>query len=197
MGIWAEIKFAINSSLGKNLRPLDKIVAEIQHTNYYNTISHDVIVNGDRNGKILVVGEDDQFFLTSNEANIVEVVMPNYVGLNSNALHGATALEKFVIPPTVSSINPGVFGNCTSLKNINIHDYVTEIYGRAFSGCTSLRNIRIGVGIKKIYSEAFSGIAGVNIRYNGTKSQWEAIEKEDGWNGVITIIHCKDGTVTY
>ena len=36
------------------------------------------------------------------------------------------------------------------------------------------------------------------IVYNGTKAQWEAVEKTDGWNMSATTftVHCTDGTVT-
>lgn len=34
------------------------------------------------------------------------------------------------------------------------------------------------------------------IHYNGTLSEWEAIEKEDGWHNYRITIHCIDGDIT-
>ena len=35
------------------------------------------------------------------------------------------------------------------------------------------------------------------ITYNGTKAEWEAIEKDDGWNygNAITLAKCSDGDI--
>jgi hypothetical protein len=36
-----------------------------------------------------------------------------------------------------------------------------------------------------------------NIRFAGTKAQWAAIEKDEGWNEGVpaTVVHCSDGDV--
>ena len=79
------------------------------------------------------------------------------------------------MPDKVTSIDMGAFAFCSNLTDITIPNSLTFISMRAFSNCTRLSN----------------------ITFQGTKAEWNAIEKGSDWNentGNYTI-HCTDGDI--
>ena len=62
-----------------------------------------------------------------------------------------------------------------NLKKVYLPSTMEQFDGYLFTSCTSFES----------------------IEYNGTKSQWEAIEKDDYWNYLAKEIkvNCKDGTI--
>ena len=87
---------------------------------------------------------------------------------------GKTATS-FTIPEGVTSIADFAFENCNKLISITIPDSMTSIGNNAFWGCYSIKT----------------------ITFEGTKAQWEAIEKGDEWNyGTVGYtVHCTDGDI--
>ena len=58
--------------------------------------------------------------------------------------------------------------------------------------------ITIPVSVQSIGSLSFNyNTALTTINYNGTKVQWEAIEKSSNWNNKAGdyLVHCKDGNI--
>lgn len=76
-----------------------------------------------------------------------------------------------------------------------IPNAVTTIGEDAFDGCKSLTSVTIHNGVKSIEQSAFSQYIS-QINYEGTKAEWNAIDKVDG--GIIRsiVIRCTDGTVS-
>lgn len=81
---------------------------------------------------------------------------------------------------------------------------VTEIGDNAFEEgaflFVRLKKITIPESVKKIGSDAFWGCIDLSdIIFNGTKTQWEAIEKGDNWysgsQSDFLIIRCTDGNI--
>ena len=98
----------------------------------------------------------------------------------------------------------------TQVTSIVIKEGVQEISAKAFAMTSGLSEVTIPVSVTKIGKNAFASdgfitggigsiIKTITITYNGTKDQWNQIEKANGWdNNVkrITVV-CTDGTLTY
>ena len=81
---------------------------------------------------------------------------------------------KLIIPNSVTSIPYSAFQG-SSLTKVTIPNSVTSIGRQAFGSCKSLGA----------------------IVYNGTKAQWNAIQKEKSWSFMSNMaINCTDGVIT-
>lgn len=68
-----------------------------------------------------------------------------------------------------------------------------------FSGCPNLTKICLPSTITKIGEYAITNCPNLKtIEFNGTKAQWNAVEKDEYWNYMASslTVSCKDGTVT-
>lgn len=128
-----------------------------------------------------------------------ELVIPNGVtNICYCAFYGCREITSVSIPNSVTAIGDGAFRNCHGLTSLTVPSSVTSIGHSTFRGCDSLETITINVGIKSIGNFVFADCTALtSITFNGTKAQWEAIEKGNSWNlhtGDYTI-HCSDGDI--
>ncbi len=127
------------------------------------------------------------------------LIIPDGVTIiNDYAFYGCTGLTSVTIPDSVTSIGQCAFNKCSGLTSIIIPDNVTEIGDGAFRDCSSLTSVVIGNSVKRIGNSAFyncqmlrsvtipSSVTeidsfafyecyGLEIKFCGTKAQWEAI----------------------
>ncbi len=115
-----------------------------------------------------------------------------------DAFRACVFLESVTIPDSVTSINDFAFWACPNLKDVEIGNGVKRIGWGAFCYCTSLTSITIPENVTSINSNAFGYCNQLeSITFNGTKEQWNNIDKETGWDkntGGYTI-HCTDGDI--
>lgn len=112
-----------------------------------------------------------------------------------------TTKKTKAIPNTVTELHDGCFMN-SQIESIEIPDSVKTIGKGVFHGCTNLKSVVIGTGVTKISSFIFAACTSpIEIRYKGTKEQWNAISKPiwdlGEWNTQapqLTII-CSDGVI--
>lgn len=113
------------------------------------------------------------------------------------AFSGCGGLTEIVIPEGVTEIESVAFSGCDGLTEIVIPEGVESIGSFAASECKNLTNVTIPVSVTLIGDFAFYSSSLKNITFNGTKEQWQAIEKGFGWDqktGEYTV-HCTDGDI--
>ena len=102
-----------------------------------------------------------------------------------------------VIPADGSVTGIDGFTYCNTITNITIPDGITHIYS-AFTECKALASVTIPGSVTFIGAYSFYGCSSLrDITFGGTKEQWNAIDKQNGWNtdtGNYTV-HCTDGDI--
>ena len=127
---------------------------------------------------------------------LTSITIPDSVtSINANAFNWCTGLKSVTIPNSVTSIGSSAFMYCTRLTDITISDSIRSINAATFFGCTGLTSITIPNSVTSIGKRAFVGCKGLTITFNGTMTEWKAIDKESKWKEfeVTYTIHCTDG----
>lgn len=125
---------------------------------------------------------------------LANITIPDRVkSIGSNAFNGCKALTSVTIPDGVTSIENYTFAYCSSLASVTIPDSVTSIGNSAFQSCSALQSITIPNSVKSIGTWAFGACANiVVIFYNGTESEWKAVEKGSSWYNSKATIYVQD-----
>ena len=138
----------------------------------------------------------------------IEFATPYYTNANANPMSEADNLYingellqgDIVIPDGTEKIGDYAFYNCSGLTSIVIPDSVTSIGDGAFYWCSGLTSITIPDSVTSIGEWAFYYCTDLTtINFQGTKAQWRAIEKANGWDsntGTFTVICTDDGTIS-
>ena len=115
---------------------------------------------------------------------IKSITIPDSVtSIEEAAFCCCVGLKSITISNSVLIIEDGVFVGCRSLKSVIIPSGVIRIGDSAFDGCKSLELITISSSLKSIGNGAFDGCSKLkSIRFQGSKEEWRAIEKESAWN---------------
>ena len=114
-----------------------------------------------------------------------------------------SGIEMLSLCDFITSIEESAFESCFKLEYINLPDSILYVGARAFYSCDSVKNISLGNKIAKIERNAFHIYNGfgsgsdIDFQFRGTKSEFESIEKTDGWYsfaGDVTV-NCIDGDI--
>ncbi|MBD5436609.1 MAG: leucine-rich repeat domain-containing protein [Treponema sp.] len=141
-------------------------------------------------------------FAFSECKNLKSVSIPGSVeDTGFGSFNECKSLESVTIGDGVKRISTGSFMECDSLKSVTIPASVTEIDLGAFCGCTSLASVTIPASVTKIGAQAFGSCDKLEVKYAGTKEQWEEIEvsariEDSSYGKNKFVVHCKDGDVT-
>ena len=132
-------------------------------------------------------------------SGLTSVTIGNGVtSIGKYAFSGCSGLTSVTIPDSVTSIGSGAFYKCRGLTSVTIGNAVTSIGSNAFYDCSNLTSVTIPDSVTSIGSCAFEGCTGLTrIDFDGTKAQWNAIEKGNGWSrntGSFTV-YCTNGTI--
>ncbi|MBQ9162775.1 MAG: leucine-rich repeat domain-containing protein [Clostridia bacterium] len=136
------------------------------------------------------------------------------------AFCGNTIMESITIPDSIERIGVGAFWGCAALKSITIKSANVVIDEDAFDQCTSLTELDL-TGVKRLEYSAFWGCENlskvyldstleyigtyvfdscyenITVYYDGTKSQWNSVNKEEDWYGTnsTVTVKCSDGDI--
>lgn len=96
----------------------------------------------------------------------------------------------------VDFIPPGAYQWSTRTDSFIIPNHIKTLGAASFAFC-EFNRITIPVSVNKIRRSVFKRCNSIVIEYQGTRSQWEQIDKDPRWNidNAITQIFCKDGFV--
>ena len=132
-------------------------------------------------------------------AGIESVEIPSTVTeLGYAAFHNFKNLVSIELPDSITKIGENSFRDCEKLENIVLGKNLKEIGNGAFTSC-SLSSIAIPVSVTSIGNWVFQYCDNLtNITYNGTKEQWNKINKGESWNYLMPAktITCTDGVIT-
>lgn len=112
-------------------------------------------------------------------------------------------VEHLVIPDGIEVIRDHAFFGYKGMTSATLSDSVETISYGAFGECSNLASITIPCSVKSIEKFVFDECESLtDITYEGTKAQWEAIEKGTHWDdttgsydaGIFTV-HCTDGDI--
>lgn len=166
---------------------------------------------------ISVIVDKLHFSTLPKDGNLV--IEDGITEIGAYALSGIQELESVTIPNSVTTIGSSAFEGCENLISITIPDSVTTIGADAFSGCFALTNIIIPEGViiieggvfsfsgltdvtipgsvTSICAGAFFGTSLKDIVFKGAIQQWNAIEKDEGWdkNTHEYKVYCNDGVL--
>lgn len=130
------------------------------------------------------------------ESGITEITISDKVENVFGNVFTGSALEKAYIGAGATKSLIETFMDCRNLKECTIIGRDNLYLQKTFSGCESLISVTLGTSVKSILPDTFKDCANLKeITYQGTKAEWEAVDKRDGWNGGIEgiVIHCTDG----
>jgi hypothetical protein len=202
MGFWAEIKMALNSTLGNNLKPLDVIVKnaikDAEHEICYSELEKEAL-SGNTNVYVFPRGEQtiSAGFSTGDNTLVGKkiIAVPMYAAVVSNIISKDVVTIK--LPNTVESFHSGAFKGNSNLSSIEIPNRINTIPSNCFKDCTSLSMAVIPESVKKISAGAFENCSSLkNIIYDGKQKDWANVEIDStaflGRSQTIWVC-CSDG----
>lgn len=106
-----------------------------------------------------------------------------------------SGLKKIVWPSSAQTISERCFSGCSALEEIEIPEGVFGIENYAFENCSSLGSLALPKSIGWVDASAFPEHLR-DIKYAGTKEQWQTDVRFYGYCEPGVTIHCADGEVS-
>lgn len=190
------------TTIGNNAFEDCSKLAEIEIPDGVSTIAHSTFINCNELKKVsfsvgLLKIAEYAFSGCSKLSNFTLPSTLTYIG--SYAFRGCNGITRVVIPDSVTKVGYGAFNNCTLLtfikmtggiQNLNadvfadytalktavISEGTTSLTSNSFYGCTGLTKVVFPKSLKIIYSNVLKNSDKLEaICYNGTPTEWEAI----------------------
>lgn len=117
---------------------------------------------------------------------------------NQGAFANNHGLREVIFGKKVTTLETAAFANCISITNLELNEGLTSLGNQCFASCEGLTSITIPSTVLTLGSECFAGcLALTDITYNGTKTQWKFILKQETtFYDVQCTVHCTDGDIS-
>jgi hypothetical protein len=121
------------------------------------------------------------------------------VGIGEYAFSGCV-LKEVTLPTTLKRFSAYAFYGCEVLETVYLREGTTRVENYEFSQIPKVMHIYLPSTTEYIGKQIFldsSSAAAIQIHFNGTKAEWEAIEKSNLWNNsrkTVSVI-CTDETI--
>lgn len=113
---------------------------------------------------------------------LTAVNIPDGVTAVGDHAFAGSALTELTVSDSVLTLGAHSFANCTSLTEVHLGQNVISLGRSTFSGCTKLEKIHVNSSLRSIGNSAFAYCNNLaEICFQGTASQWDAIEKGKFW----------------
>lgn len=176
--MWGIIKKAINSTVGKGMKTLDRISKEDTSQIIYEI------------ARIM----SESGVLPSESV----VIVPKTDGIPYQFLRNNSLVTNVIVPPEVKTISLNAINDCPNIKHLYLPN-VEIIRGSSLKGNGGLTTVTLGKKLRSIDGQAFQGDGSLtDIFYEGTISEWQRIPKGSNWDnntGDYTV-HCIDGDIS-
>ena len=126
------------------------------------------------------------------------IIPEGITSIGNHSLQWCNKLQSVTLPDSVNFIGEYAFYGCRYLTAVDIPDGVTFISEFAFDSCSSIESVTLPASVTSICRYAFSWCKSLkNIYFDGTVTEWEAIEKAEEWDNNIEnyTVYCTDGKV--
>ena len=75
-----------------------------------------------------------------------------------------------------------IFFECVAPESVVINEGALTVGAQAFQKCSALAEVKLPASLESIEEWSFSYTGLKTIYFEGTKEEWNAVEKEFGWN---------------
>lgn len=127
--------------------------------------------------------------------NCVSLTRVNILGatnVGDVAFNGCSSLQTVAFYNSKARIDNAAFQNCSSLTTVYLPGELDKISGSLFRGCSSLRVLYLPASVTSIEGSSFTSTNLTDIYFEGSESQWKAINFNSFVTGDI-----KDAAVHY
>jgi len=190
--------FAFDGCAIKNLQ-IPRTLTSIFITSFYNCPLIESIACDENNTKYVssgncLIDKSQNQLLIGCKNSVIPSDRYNLKIVN-NAFNNRTGLTTVNVPGNVIEITDA-FTGCVDLETAVISEGLTKLGFNAFKDCKNLKEITLPSSLTSIDYDVFNGDEQLSkIIFQGTKEQWNAVEKNKNWNrgmGSYKVI-CTDG----
>ncbi len=109
------------------------------------------------------------------------------VEIGVGAFRGCANLSEVLIPDSVTKINDAAFLFCSGLTEVILPNHLQRLNYMAFAGCDGLARLSVPLALTHVKPYVFLGCTSLtDIHYAGTAEQWNAVQKEEGNDPLLT-----------
>ena len=188
-----EVDTKVNNFYGdSNLLPSDSSLftfTELEDGTYAvapkdkTTISGDIVIPYEYNGKkVTAINNANNWECFRDCKGITSIVFPNTITLIGTSAFQGCNFTEITIPGSVKKISNYAFFGCNKLNDVILGDGVEEMGKAVFNACNYITHIEIPSTLSSIYSSddnasfsCSSAVNNVDVYYNGTRKQFEAL----------------------